>query len=52
MLKIKDDVNLKELEKFGFECVNIAGKTKYEFVKTIGKREVYNIKIDDNRIIH
>lgn len=51
MLKIKDDVDLKELEKFGFKCVNIAGKIKYEFVKTIGKTDVYNIKIDDNRVI-
>lgn len=52
MLKIKDEVNLKELEKFGFEKYIIASKTKYEFVKRIGKVEIYNIKIGNDRIIH
>lgn len=51
MLKIKDDVNLKELEKFGFEQHSIAGKIKYAFKKEIGNHEIYNIKIDNKRII-
>lgn len=52
MLKIKDSVDLKELEKFGFKKYNIGKQVKYEFVKRIGKHEIYNIKIDANKIIH
>lgn len=52
MLKIKDNVDLKELEKFGFEEVNIDNKLRYEFVKNIRGTEMYNIKIDNKRIIH
>lgn len=52
MLKIKDNVDLKELEKLGFEQYNIVGHIKYKFIKKIGQSEIYNIKIDENRIIH
>ena len=51
MLKIKDNVDLKELEKFGFVEHSIVGQIKYEFVFKIGKQEIYNIKIDNKRII-
>lgn len=52
MLRIKDDVYLKELQKFGFIEYSIAGKTKYKFKRIIGKQEIYNIKIDGTRILH
>lgn len=51
MLKIKDDVDLKELEKFGFVFENNIGKYKYRpnrnnmltlFVR-IGRYEILNI---------
>ena len=51
MLKIKDDVDLKELEKFGFEEYSIVGKIRYEFIEKIGNHELYNIKIDNKRVI-
>ena len=52
MLKIRDDIPLKELEKFGFEQYLLVGKVKYEFKKIIGNNDIYNIKIDDNRVVH
>lgn len=52
MLKIKDSVDLKELEKFGFEQYSIGHKIKYEYKKEIGNHEIYNIKIDENKIIY
>ena len=52
MLKIKPETDLKELEKFGFEQYNVGHLIKYEYKKEIGKHEIYNIKIDENRIIH
>ena len=40
MLKIRDDVDLKELEKYGFEKQTRKGKThKYEYEH--GKEEYY-----------
>ena len=51
MLKIKNDVDLKNLEKFGFIEHSIVGQIKYEFIFKIGKQEIYNIKIDNKRII-
>lgn len=52
MLKIKDNVDLKELEKFGFKQYSIGHQTRYEYKKEIGNHEIYNIKIDENRIMH
>ena len=52
MLKIKNEVDLKELEKFGFKKYIIGHQTKYEYRKKIGNQEIYNIKIDEKRIIH
>lgn len=51
MLKIKDDVDLKELEKFGFVQYSIGHQIKYELKKKIGNHIIYNIKIDENKII-
>lgn len=52
MLKIKDEVDLKELEKFGFRIVFVGKRSKYQFCKDIGNTQIYNIKIDENRVIH
>ena len=49
MLKIKDNVDLKELEKFGFKPYNLAGKTHYEIEYKNGN----NIKVSSyTRFIH
>lgn len=52
MLKIKPEVDLKELERFGFEQYSIGHQIKYQYKKEIGNHEIYNIKIDENKIIH
>ena len=52
MLKIKDDVDLNKLEKLGFCQYNIGHRIKYKFKEQIGGHEIYNIKIDEDRIIH
>ncbi len=52
MLKIRDDIPLEELEKYGFEKYLLVGKVKYELKKKLGNNDIYNIKIDDNRVIH
>ncbi len=50
-LKIKDNVDLKKLEKFGFKAITIVGKAKYQYIEIIGNIEIFNIKIDcDNSI--
>ena len=49
MLKIKDNVDLKELEKFGFKKYNLVGKTHYEIEYKNGN----NIKVSSyTRFIH
>lgn len=48
----RERIDLKELEKFGFVQYIIRRKIKYELKKKIGSQEIYNIKIDENRIIH
>lgn len=49
MLKIKDNVDLKELEKFGYSC-NYSGSYWYKFVTS--KRRIsiwrYNHSIEDD----
>ena len=49
MLKIKDNVDLKELEKYGFKPITIVGQTKYQYVKRIGEHDLYNLKIANDR---
>ena len=49
MLKIKDNVDLKELEKYGFKKNNLVDKGHYE----INYRNMNNIKINsDTKLIH
>lgn len=50
-LKIKDEIDLKELEEFRFKPYVLAGKILYEFEERIGKTLLYNVKISKNRII-
>jgi len=53
MLKIKDNVDLKELEKFGFDektfdviCNRNLIPSKYiKLIKTVGKRKIHNLII-------
>ena len=52
MLKIRGDIPLEELEKYGFEKYLLVGKVKYELKKKLGNNDIYNIKIDDDRVIH
>lgn len=52
MLKIKDNIDLKELEKYGFISYQLVGQTKYKYEEKIGKQELKNIKIDDKRKLH
>ncbi len=51
-LKIKDNIDLKELEKFGFRAITIVDKIKYQFIEIISGKEIYNIKIDEKGILH
>jgi hypothetical protein len=52
MLKIKDDVDLKELEKFGFKEQNYINGITYKYEKINGNYETMNIIIGRDRIIH
>jgi hypothetical protein len=55
ILKIRDDVNLKELEKFGFKEFNNGYSRKYQsdFETFINKitREVFDIEITEKQLI-
>lgn len=49
MLKIRDNIDLRELEKYGFKEYNLTGKVHYE----INYRNMNNIKINsDTRLIY
>lgn len=52
MLRIKDNIDLKKLEKFGFKAVTIVKTTKYQYCGIINNREIMNVKIGENNIIH
>lgn len=47
MLKIRDNVNLKQLEKFGFEEINYVNTIIYKYENDYG-----NIIIGQDKIIH
>lgn len=49
MLKIRDDIDLKELEKFGFEYMIYINQKVYK--KIVGM-ETSNFIIGEDRIIH
>lgn len=57
MLKIKDNVNLKELEKFGFKYIeDLLTKKSYYFKKTYlenadDDRICYHIEVNTRKII-
>ena len=53
MLKIKDNVDLKELEKFGFLELGYANGVVYRFSRIRGKFELSNLIISSSdRILH
>lgn len=56
MLKIKDNVDLKELEKFGFEFVEnegIFGSDNYYTYNNYGKNSIIKINIgEDNNSVY
>ncbi len=45
MLKIKDSVDLKELEKFGFNFVTHLGSNWYEKIVKVKKHSYYDITV-------
>lgn len=47
MLKIKDNVDLKELEKFNFKQIDYVNVTVYEY-----KTDFFNYIIGPDKIIH
>lgn len=51
-LKVKDNINLKELENFGFKAITMINGFKYQYIEMIGNYEVFNIKIDEKSILH
>ena len=52
MLKIKDDVDLKELEKFGFREVTCGNGEKVLYKPKKGERDVIEIEINqETRVI-
>lgn len=51
MLKIKDDFNLEELEKFGFEHTDV-WRSRISVFKTNIYANVSKIIIDKKRILH
>ena len=53
MLKIKDNVDLKELEKFGFNKLEYVSGIVYKFTRFRGKFELMNLIISSSdRILH
>ncbi len=44
--------DMKELLDYGFKVVTIVDKIKYQYVEMIGKQEIYNVKVDENGIVH
>lgn len=56
MLKIKNSIELRELERFGFEKYQISFNhkliDKYELKILKSKHEINNIIIGEDRIIH
>ncbi|MBO5179290.1 MAG: hypothetical protein J6B87_02970 [Clostridia bacterium] len=53
MLKIKDDVDLKELEKFGFRIIpeGIYAKSTYSYVNGLGDLTEYFITVETDRTL-
>ena len=51
MLKIKDNIDLKELENFGFEKLNYCDCVCYKFARIIGTHEIRNLIIREQDLI-
>ena len=52
MLKIKNNVDLKELEKYGFKPVNYINQRTHQFVTTMADKEINNLIIGEDRVLH
>lgn len=53
MLKIKDNVDLKELEKFGFRERHYYDDVCYKFSRFVGNHEIQNLIIkSQDRVLH
>ena len=53
MLKIKDDVDLKELEKFGFEKLeDNFRKHKYSWKRDLGNDCYYELYVNKDNYLH
>lgn len=51
-LKIKDDVDLKELEKFKFRPYVLIDKILYQYEELDGSQVLCNVKVNEKRILH
>ena len=52
MLKINDNVDLKELEKYKFKPVNYINQRTYKFVTIMADKEINSITIGEDRVLH
>lgn len=52
MLKIKDDIELKQLEKYGFKSVNYINQRTHKFVTIMADKEINAITIGEDRVLH
>lgn len=50
MLKIKNNIDLKELEKYGFKPINYINQRAYKYASII--RSINIITIGEDRVIH
>ncbi len=52
MLKIKDNVNLKELEKYEFKPINYINQRTHKYATIRSDKEINVITIGEDRVIH
>lgn len=52
MLKIKDNVDLKKLEKYGFKSINYINQRTHKYATIRSDKEINIITIGEDRIIH
>lgn len=52
MLKIKDNVDLKELEKYGFKPINYINQRTHKYAAIMADKEINVITIGEDRVIH
>lgn len=52
MLKIRDEIDLKELEKYKFKPVNYINQRTHKFVTIMADKEINAITIGEDRVLH